>query len=242
MRGDPTRRRPVIAIACLAIVILAILAAQPLLIDPLPDIARPGLPEPKAPQPGYGVLGQDWGYLAGINDHGNYIQAIGDAVSAQSQTLVGLLAGLVLVVGYVLQRRLDPDHELSGLEAGVLAVFILCAVASGYCAYRTHLAFLAQASEAVVYFDGLEAPLAAQAMFLLGAVAAAVALSCLELCARPAPRTAQTHTGTTDPARTSGQAPDLLNAADPTPARPSATSPDAAPDPTGKSGHREPLE
>jgi hypothetical protein len=88
-------------------------------------------------------------------------------------------------------------------------------VGSGYCAYRAHLAFLAQASEAVVYFEGLEAPLAAQALFLLGATGLAVMLAARALSGRArvrdntAPATDPVTTGVREPQGTVGEAPAL---------------------------------
>lgn len=152
------------------------------LAEPLPTaINRPNVTPPPTPHPSYSVLGQDTGILAGIDNQGQYLNALAGAVGVQTQMLVGLLVGLCVLVAWLLQPHMQRARPLGRSDAAILIAFVGCAIGSAYCGYRVNVALLAQAAEAIVYHKGLEAPIAGQAGFLLAATVCAIALMFVKL-------------------------------------------------------------
>lgn len=152
------------------------------LAEPLPPaIIRPDVTSPPTPHASYSVLGQDTGILAGIDNQGQYLNALAGTIGIQTQMLVGLLVGLCILVAWLLQPHMQRGRALGRSDAAILIAFVACAIGSAYCGYRANVALLAQAAEAIVYHDGLEAPIAGQAGFLLAASVCAMALMFVKL-------------------------------------------------------------
>jgi hypothetical protein len=76
---------------------------------------------------------------------------------------------------------MQRGRALGRSDAAILIAFVACAIGSAYCGYRANVALLAQGAEAIVYHDGLEAPIAGQAGFLLAATVCAMALMFVKL-------------------------------------------------------------